>query len=389
MNLIWFLTIGTVLSLVFGEFGQFPFGANLSISLTDILLGLTLMFLLIWQVAIKREILLPKGFKLLMFFWLVALISLVLSQNLSGGLYLLRFIFYSASFYLGYILIKSGRVREMDLIYLLIIPVSLFALAGFLQLYIMPDLAVLEMYGYDPHKNRLVSTFLDPNFAGTFLNFGLIYCLYFYLTQKKTKWLFLSVSIALALFLTFSRSAYLMSLVSVGLLGVFKFKKLLILLVVIFITAFAFVPRFQQRVQGIWNLDITATERIESWKSGFEIFKSSPLIGVGFNNISTKLEELKLLRTFQDESTHSVSGIDSSIIFILATTGILGLSFYLLFWGYILLKFIKNKKEGINLVSVLLILALFLNSQFVNSLFYPPIMISLFLLTGAFYAKSK
>lgn len=389
MNLVWFLTIGTVLSLILGEFGQFPFGSNLSISLTDILLGITLTFLFIWQIGIKKQLLMPFGFKLLILFWIIAAASLLFSKNFGGGLYLVRFIFYSLSFYLGYILVKSNLVKDLNLIKLLIIPISLFTLAGFVQLLVMPDLARLEEFGYDPHKNRLVSTFLDPNFAGAFLNIGLIYSTFLFIKEKKFKWLLICLSLFLAIILTFSRSSYLMFIIGIGLTGIFKFRKLLVVLIAALIIIYALTPRIQERIQGIWNLDITAAERIESWRVGMEIFKKQPLGGVGFNNLSSALEEYNLLRTHQDLNTHSVSGVDSSLIFVLATTGIIGFVSFLAFWGYILLKFMKDRKDELSLVTALLIVALIINSQFINSLFYPPIMLTIFLISGAFYAKSK
>ena len=48
------------------------------------------------------------------------------------------------------------------------------SLIGFLQLLYYPDLEPLYRYGYDPHKNRLFSTFLDPNLLGSILNICLI-----------------------------------------------------------------------------------------------------------------------------------------------------------------------------------------------------------------------
>jgi O-antigen ligase len=387
MNLVWFLTIGTILSTILGEFGQFPFGANFSVSLTDILLTLTLMFLLIWQIGIKKEILLPLGFKLLGIFWALAAVSLFFSGNLSGGFYLARFILYSSSFYLGYILLKKDQVKEKNIFYLILIPTAILALIGFLQIILYPDLAPLEVYGYDPHKDRLVSSFLDPNYAGAYLNMGLLFSVYLFIKEKKKQLLPLSLGLASAVFLTFSRSALLMAFASMGLLGFFKARKLLLILVVSVLIVFAFVPRFQERLSGIWNLDVTSRERIESWRGGIEIFYSNPVLGVGFNNISSALEEYNLLRTHQDLETHSVSGIDSSIIFVLATTGVVGLISYLSFFGFILIKLTKEG-SSFSLAAVFLIIALFINSQFINSLFYPPIMLILFLLMGVLYAKT-
>lgn len=387
MNLIWFLTIGTVLSIIFGEFGQFPFASTFSFSLTDILLGMTTTFLLIWKIGIKKEVLLPQGFKALLIFWVIALISLLFSGNLGGIFYLLRFMLYSFAFYIGYILIKESRVKALWIINLVLVTAALFALLGFMQLIFYPDLSRLEEFGYDPHKYRLVSTFLDPNFAGVLLNLGLIISLYFFTQKKELKWFNFSAGFLIAVILTFSRSSYLLMIVSLALLGIEYSKKLLLGLIIGSVLVFAFIPRVQERIEGIWQLDITVKDRLESYNAGFVIIKDSPILGVGFNNIGDALQEYNLLRTHQSSETHSSQGIDSSFLFVLATTGILGFSSYLFFWGFVLLKLFKGGK--LSKAFLFFLVGLFVNSQFINSLSYPSIMLFIFLTSGALYANDE
>ena len=134
MNLVWFLTIATILSTILGEFGQYPFGTtSLSISLTDILLTLTISVLLIWQIGIKKKLTAPNSFKILSLFWIVGFISLAFSGNFRGGLYLIRFIIYSSSFFLGYFLRKEKQVTLNKLSLIIITSGVLLSVLGFIQ----------------------------------------------------------------------------------------------------------------------------------------------------------------------------------------------------------------------------------------------------------------
>jgi O-antigen ligase len=62
--------------------------------------------------------------------------------------------------------------------------------------------------------------------------------------------------------------------------------------------------------------------RIENYKSTLNIISKSPLIGVGYNNMCIAYNKFI---GFQKLSSHACSGSDSSILFILATTGVMGL----------------------------------------------------------------
>lgn len=392
MNFVWFLTIATTLSLILGEFGQYPFGKTPSISLTDILLIITLIFLLIWQVGIKKKFAIPNIFGLLMLFWIVGFISLILSQNFNGGLYLLRFILYSSSFWLGYLLVKEKVVKKTH-IHKLIILVGIFlSFLGFFQLIIFPDLKTLEIFGYDPHQGRLTSTFLDPNFIGTFLNICLFLAIDTWEKFKKNHWLAVAGILLTAIILTFSRSAYLMLLSEVLLLGLIRGKKIILVGIMILLLSYLFIPRVQDRINGIWKLDVTAMERIRSWEKGLRIFQEKPFFGLGFNNLRETLVNRGLINTHETSAGNAVAGLDSSLIFILATTGIFGFLSYILFWLFLVRQFLKRfleKKELVYLMSIILVVGLFINSQFINSLFFPPIMFVMFLFFGSVYEESS
>jgi O-antigen ligase len=394
MNLIWFLTIAAILASVLGEFGKYPILTNsgFSVSLVDILVSVIFFLIPIWQIGIKKRVDFPVSLKILFVFWLICFLSLLLNFSFSGGLYLIRFMVYSLTFWVGFQLIRDNQTSFKNILLIYILGGIIISLMGFVQFLIFPDLSSLTGLGYDPHKNRLAGAFLDPNFTGTYLSGVAILLTGLFIKEKKIFYLVLLLIVAVADILTFSRSAYLMLLVGITSLGVLKEKRILILLTAFIVVLLVFLPKFTERIQGAISLDKSASERIESWQNGLTVFKSSPIYGVGFNNLRQAYDSLDLVKNFSKDGGHSGAGVDSSLILVLATTGIIGIVVYLSFWISLLFfmaKSYKKTEDPYSAIGISFILAILINSQFINSLFYPPIMLSYFILMGALIGLKK
>lgn len=380
MNLVWFLTIGTFVALIFGEFGRFPFGGGgLSVTVYDLMLGLTVVFLLVWQIGIKRNLSTLKVLLLWLPFWIVAVLSLLVSGHLQGGFYLIRFIFYCLSFWIGFCLIKE-KVTSLEMVNKLLASLGgVISVLGIIQLLVFSDLRPLTPFGFDPHQGRLVATFLDPNFVGSFLNITLAITFYSWVKTPKKWKVFLAALICSGIILTFSRSAYLFLITQCLIWGIFKYRKLLILLLVINLVLYLSIPKFSERIIGGFRVDKSSIERFYSWQNGLLVFQSSPVLGVGFNNLRLSFDTLALTKTYSEDGGHAGAGVDSSLLFVLATTGILGLIAFLYFWSRIV--FGKYSSQ-LGLVIRGLLLGVLVNSQFINSLFFPPVMLVLLFWLG-------
>lgn len=394
MYLVWFLTVGAILSIVLGEFGQYPFGSTtLSISLTDLIVGIVMMLLLIWQVQTKtvpKSV--PKFMWFFLVFWMICFISLAASLNFSGFAYLGRFLVYSSVVYLGYSLVQAKVSNILSIAKAIFVSGIILSLLGFIQLYFYPDLEPLYRYGYDPHKNRLFSTFLDPNLLGSYLNIALLMGLFLFWKMKSRIILFFLCLIGVAVVLTFSRSAYLMLGVELFTFFAFFSRKVLVGLLIAGVLTTIFVPKVQQRIFGAFIVDTSASERIVSWQNGFYLISQNPILGVGFNNIRESQIENQLLRASQKETVNSGSGLDSSLLFVGATTGIVGMISFISIYGYFLYSLLKNLKNEHKLLAVCLISACFgivVNSQFVNSLFFTPIMLIWYVLVGSWFSEIR
>lgn len=389
MQLVKFLIYGAGLSHILGAFGLFPFGSSsVAVYVADFLLILSILFFAIWIINTKQNILIPQLFKLIILFWIVGVISLLWSMNyfalneLLGGLYLIRFAIYSMVMLIIYNLGQKSVIKLDSLINLFLTVGLALAVLGFFQYIFFGELERLTEFGFDPHQGRLASSFLDPNFTGAYLILTSSLALYKYLMAKqKNIWLVVLLVLTLAIILTFSRSAYLMLIISGFIFGILKWKKLILVLIIILILSSLLVPRFLDRVKGGLTIDNSAKERFETWRNGLYIFARSPVIGVGFNNLRIAQEQLNLFKPYSQEGGHSGSGISSGIIFILVTTGVVGFIVYLLFWTN-LLKHLFVKKTTLSLIIFSLFLGLLVNGQFINSLFFPPIMLWVYSMVG-------
>ena len=338
----------------------FPFGQIIKIGPVnpiDIVIALGAI------TAIIKRYKYPVAFKHIKDFLFIAVFGYLLSvfifrnsQVIVGLLYLLRL----AAYLYFYVFVSHFKKKELLLNSLLSLSL-VSALFGWFQYFIYPDLTSLKYLGWDDHLFRLVGTFLDPGFTSLIIVFGGV------ISFIKKKYLLLAFFAATLAF-TYSRAGYLAFAASLFLASLIfkKFKAFLISLACFLVIIFL-LPR--PAGQGV-NLARTysISSRIVNYKETIEIFKRSPVFGVGFNNICLAR---KIYLNDINLSSHSCSGSDSSLLLILATTGTLGFIIFV----YSVLKILFTLKRGFyTKVFLVLISAVFVHSFFVNSLFYPWIM---------------
>lgn len=178
----------------------------------------------------------------------------------------------------------------------------------------------------------------------------------------------------LAIILTFSRAGYITLLFA--LIYTYKrYYKKIILVALVILSIILIVPK--PRSSGVELLrTFSIVSRINNYSETVGIFSSNPLFGVGFNNICEY--RLKYLNT-NNIVSHSCSGSDSSLLLLLATSGVVGLMTFLygIYKGY---RTTANDHYG-DLLSIIFIVVL-VSSFFNNSLFYNFIMGILAILLG-------
>ncbi|QQG43791.1 MAG: O-antigen ligase family protein [Candidatus Daviesbacteria bacterium] len=380
--LSWVLVVaicaGQLIKISFGEGG---------ITILDLTVGfLAIINFFSWITSVKTFKINLINFST-MGFIIAAVVSLILSpihltanEKLIAASYIVRL---GAFFSLLWFPSKLLSPLQKDSTKILLFSGVIIAVLGIAQLTFFPDLQFLAAANFDPHYLRTVSTFLDPNFTGAFLSLTAIILwpkLFTKDTFKSNVWIFILIYITLLT--TFSRGGYL-SLVS-GLLIISlinkSFKQVLLTIVLGAILLFSF-QQYTLQVAAPRKIDRaqSAAARLDTWQQGWNLFQRYPILGVGFNAYRYALKQLNLADE-QFLSKKGASTNDSSLLYVAATTGIIGLGFYLSFLGGILkLGWYKISHLG-GMILIGGLIALLSQGFFANTLFYPFLLIWIILI---------
>ncbi len=382
MGLLKIIFIIFILSFPLAELGRFQFPNGIAFSVNEVILAVLIVFWGIYKITknkkVKKSIILKPSsiFVCIAFFSLILnFFNLSLDKFLISFLYLLRWVSYLLLFFI---------VRDFDINYKKKIPYfmlfsgGMVVLGGYVQYFLYPSLRNLYYLGWDEHLYRMFSSFLDPNFLGSFLVLLLMLILGLLYKQFKVKNVYLGVILSafgfvtlIAVYLTYSRGALIMLIVSLAsFLFLIGKRKIIMVSILALILIIFFIPK-SFKTEGTNFLRTASSEaRISSVQIAFKIFQTSPVYGIGFNAYRYAQNKYGL-----DNNgwmvTHSGAGTDNSFIFVLATTGIIGFAsfIYLVISVFMLAK--KNLKNNfLSLVLFSSFAGLAVNSLFINSLFY-------------------
>jgi O-antigen ligase len=219
--------------------------------------------------------------------------------------------------------------------------------------YVYPS---LEGYDFEPHAAgvdlsfegvsipRIYSTFGEPKVLGNFLLVPIFLSLSHWTSKKKAIHLFMSAYLAGALILTFSTTAWLGlivgSVVWVVLLGrghlrqmlglagpivVLAAASLIIVALLMPDSGLAPIRLMDYHLQRIIKIPtgsaMVADDYIIGWRSGWGLFTSSPILGVGIGN--SPFYMLGIRTTFAGVIDHVFTPFNLFIL-ILSETGVLG-----------------------------------------------------------------
>lgn len=360
----------------------FPFGQLLRVNLhleelrvvivfLDILAGLITFLVLIRKRSnIYTYLRNPEALLVVAFFSLLISISYVgLRGSLFGGLYLIRTVSYVGLFVYVRDYFSNSEKNRQILYSGLILATLAISVLGLVQYLLIPDLRNLVQWGWDGHWYRLAGTFLDPGYTGLLLVFGFFLSFSRYCKTKKRSALLLSIIVLVCISLTYSRASYLALLGGIMVLLGFvraKMKGLLIVFAIVFVATLPLLPR--PAGVGV-QLERTHSvhSRFDNYKETINIWQISPVFGVGFN---TTCQVKRQVLGFDNVGLNSCSGSDSSLLLILATTGVSGLMVFLSRFISGFTSLFQQKESTLMAVAV----ALLIHSFFSNSLFYPWVM---------------
>jgi len=358
--------------LIFTYLSIFPFGKLLG-ALPDIII-----LLICFADFIKRKKITINYFLIVCVFSIFYSLSIFsISEELKGIMYLIRLISY---FYFSYIIALNFKNKKLLLNSLIVVGIFI-AVFGILQYLIFPDTRGLKTLGWDDHYYRLISTLLDPAFTGILLILTIILTLAKAIKTKSKLMGLINVFLLIAILLTYSRATFAGLFFALSYLFYKTRKKIIIYLLFIFLILIPLLPK-NSGGEGV-NLARTYSiqDRLENYKLSLEIIKRSPLFGVGFNNICAAKE--KLLQ--KESGLHSCSGLDNSMLFVIAATGIIGLISFISF----VFEVIKSTKEINKDIIIASLIAIFVHGLFSNTFFYNFVLGWMALLIGATRKNSK
>ena len=311
--------------------------------LTDVLIGMVLVGG-IWLLLHERRLHLDRVALVALFFAVVGGLSTVGSiarfglstgETLFALAYLARWVFV---FGLYVIVVNCIRASDVERIWSwLERAVLLFAIFGIIQAAFLPDFAFMvypearPYVDWDPQGHRLVSTLLDPNFAGMMLAAALlVQVARMAFGVQVPRWKVVLVGVALAL--TLSRSSVLATLVGGGVILSVRGQSrrlwitLLVLAVVVAISAPWWIP-FAVSFNKLSLEDPSGLYRLIQWGWALTVFLDHPFVGVGFNAYGFVHQ-----RYLFSASAPATFGLDGGLLFVAvidccnktATLGLIG-----------------------------------------------------------------
>lgn len=341
------------------------FSPDVRLSALDIAVGLlTLMIILSRPNRFLRLLTLaPKISWALLTFLAWALISLIpvigtfgQTAVIVGFFYWIRLVLYSL---FGFVLVSvfsTTNLRE-----LLLLTGLTLTFVGAVQYLLFPDIRHLQIAEWDPHYYRVVGSLLDPGFIGIMLVLFMTYLVSQPVINRLHQFLILSF-VYFIFALTYSRSSYLALLAVAGSFSLTHHSwRPLVLTCLLLLFTVAVLPRSPDG-EGV-KLERTSsiTARIANWGHSLQIIQTHPLTGVGYNVYRYAQKQAGFLTDSQWLKSHSGAGADSSLLFITATTGFIGLLLYINYLRSLFSLRTMNYELS----------ALLVHSLFLNSLFYP------------------
>jgi O-antigen ligase len=397
MSLLKVLIVLLLFFFPFGELIRFNVGINIILKPVDIISALIFLWVVIYYIKEKKF---RKSLKWYYFFFsIVGIVSLIINsywlkpnELLTAFLYLLRWIIYMSIFFA---VIHLDQQFRKKIVKFLFIDGIVVVLIGYIQFFMYPDLKNLYYLGWDDHMYRLFSSFFDPNFVGAFFVLYLIFVAGFLFAKvkhsKKFFWINITVAIAtlIATFLTYSRSAILMLITSGVTFFIYVGKKKFIIYLLLIIGVFMVLASPYFYLENINPFrKYSSFQRLSDISKGLTIFKDHPIVGVGFDSYRYAQYRYHYeCGNCTQNPVHNAAGTDNSIVFVLATTGLIGFAAYFNLW-YQLIKKAWKIKNRFSIIFITSTVGLFINSLFNNSLFYTEIMIWMWFITSFLFEKN-
>ena len=312
------------------------------------------LFLLLFNIIFKYSIKIyfKKGYLILVFFSLIALISGLCNINSSffSGLSFMRS-YFKLNFYIICILVlpyflaynfsKVKRILINSLVFL-----SLLGIYQVIAHYFLPNLpyslspSLLSNSGYDAmhsygEKFRIKSIYSEPAHFSIYINLIYAYLLHYRIKLNKR----IHTLVIITTMLTFSLSGIALLLANYCILllkHIMKGRKHYIIYIIIFFILISVAGYQNQylRKRVFRAFALSEGSSVDRLLGGWELASKAPFYGVGLGNITNFHDDLSIELNFTKEAgkIHNIFAV------VLATTGYFGLLIFSLFLVYLTKK---------------------------------------------------
>lgn len=243
-------------------------------------------------------------------------------QNLVAFLYLGRLLLYLTGLPLVvHHVAQHERRRELEWgigVYLIL--TAVFSLIQFIY---YPNLRNLEYLGWDPHHYRMFGTVFDTSTAAALYGLSIIIIWFsrHKMISSRTIWVSSLIGYIVLSLATYARGFYI-AIAATVLHYFIVMKRQIMAGIFVLILAAGFVLILPKPAGESTNLArvFTIQSRIADYQTGWKIFASDPITGVGYNH-------LRYVKPSQNNDTanHAASSLSSSFLIVLATMGIVGM----------------------------------------------------------------
>jgi O-antigen ligase len=216
----------------------------------------------------------------IVFLGLIAFLSLFSFSKQASAVEFFRLLSFCSAFIFGYLIFNTPKALTnlaKAVIFSAIIPASvawwqLINRSGF----------------FDGDRWRLLGTFVHPNMLAFYLVFAIVLSLFVALNLKKDSveripYGVLAIFFLIPLIFTYTRAAWLALAFILFCLGVFKFRKLLLISIAAGFVLYFFFPAFQERISSLSSVSAADSSawRLDLWRDMIVFIKASPWFGYG------------------------------------------------------------------------------------------------------------
>lgn len=321
---------------------------------------------------------------------MLSLFSIKYSVNKSAVISeTMRFIEYIALFTVFYLFIeKEEGVIGLKIFNLSMILVAIYGIIQFIfnKSEFMDSISILN-------RGRIYSTFVNPNYYGAAINIIIFYYIIKFVEESRNRVLNILIFslFFVNLILTLTRGSWFGFIVGIIIISILRYRKLLYSIPA-GLGLIAFIPNLRTRFISSFDFtNLTNSERIILWKTGYLMFKDHVLTGVGNGNYLYRYAEY--IKKYPELNLgRNMFSVHNSYIKMFAELGIFGgiifIVIYLLLF-YLVYTIYKNSKiEELKQISLAFLgfWGAYLFQNFFNNLmFIPQLNVLVWVITAIIY----